>query len=81
VSAPCSCRGCTVAYDKGRKDAATDLWHYFNDKCGPISGKGMTNGPVCVDEAVALMEGPALKHVTGADILHHAKVNRILKKA
>jgi hypothetical protein len=41
----------------GRKLAATVLWRYFKDSCGPITGKGMTAGPVCVDEAVALLEG------------------------
>lgn len=40
-----------------RADDATALWRYFKDECGPITGKGMTAGPVCVDEAVAVVEG------------------------
>ena len=55
------CEECRTAwpcnYEKGRTDAATRLWRYFKDECGPISGKGMTAGPVCVDEAVAVVEG------------------------
>lgn len=44
-------------YEHGRSDAATALWAYLRDHCGPITGKGMTAGPVCVDEAVAIVEG------------------------
>lgn len=44
-------------YRLGVRDATDRLWRYFKDKCGPITGKGMTAGPVCVDEAVAAVEG------------------------
>jgi hypothetical protein len=45
---------------QGVKEATDRLWRYLTTKCGPITGKGMTNGPVCVDEAVAITGGETL---------------------
>jgi len=37
--------------------AVNRLRFYLNNECGPISAKGMTAGPVCLDECVALVAG------------------------
>ena len=48
------------AYEQGVKDATDRLWRHLTTTYAPISGKGMTNGPVCVDEVVAITGGEVL---------------------
>jgi hypothetical protein len=52
--------GCKVGYEQGVKEATDRLWRHLTTKYAPITGKGMTNGPVCVDEAVAITGGETL---------------------
>jgi hypothetical protein len=46
-----------AAEKRGVQQATDRLWRHLTTKYSPISGKGMTNGPVCVDEVVAITGG------------------------
>jgi len=41
---------------RGRADIADIVWRYIRDKCGPITAKGETAKPICVDEMFSIIE-------------------------